>query len=30
MPSAAIDNYPNKPIKLVITWPVGGFADILG
>ena len=24
------DGYPNKPIKLVITWPVGGFADILG
>ena len=22
--------YPNKPIKLVITWPVGGFADTLG
>jgi tripartite-type tricarboxylate transporter receptor subunit TctC len=24
------DVYPNKPIKLVITWPVGGFADTLG
>ena len=24
------DPYPNKPIKLVITWPVGGFADTLG
>jgi tripartite-type tricarboxylate transporter receptor subunit TctC len=24
------DAYPNKPIKLVITWPVGGFADTLG
>jgi tripartite-type tricarboxylate transporter receptor subunit TctC len=24
------DPYPIKPIKLVITWPVGGFADTLG
>jgi tripartite-type tricarboxylate transporter receptor subunit TctC len=29
-PTQAIDSYPNRPIKLVITWPVGGFADILG
>ena len=27
---AQIDAYPNKPIKLIITWPVGGFADTLG
>ena len=24
------DSYPNRPIKLIITWPVGGFADTLG
>ena len=24
------DAYPNRPIKLIITWPVGGFADTLG
>ena len=24
------DNYPSRPIKLIITWPVGGFADTLG
>ena len=24
------DAYPNRPIKLIITWPVGGFADSLG
>ena len=24
------DTYPNRPIKLIITWPVGGFADSLG
>ena len=28
--SAQADAYPNRPIKLVITWPVGGFADTLG
>lgn len=22
--------YPSKPITLVVTWPVGGFADMLG
>ncbi|MBU3624304.1 tripartite tricarboxylate transporter substrate binding protein [Polynucleobacter sp. AP-Latsch-80-C2] len=27
---AQADTYPNKPIKLIITWPVGGFADTLG
>lgn len=27
---AQVDAYPNKPIKLIITWPVGGFADTLG
>lgn len=27
---AQTDTYPNRPIKLVITWPVGGFADTLG
>ena len=27
---AQADGYPNRPIKLVITWPVGGFADTLG
>jgi len=27
---AQADAYPNRPIKLVITWPVGGFADTLG
>lgn len=27
---AQSDTYPNKSIKLVITWPVGGFADTLG
>lgn len=27
---AQTDNYPNRPIKLIITWPVGGFADTLG
>jgi len=27
---AQADTYPNRPIKLVITWPVGGFADTLG
>jgi len=27
---AQADSYPNRPIKLVITWPVGGFADTLG
>jgi tripartite-type tricarboxylate transporter receptor subunit TctC len=27
---AQADAYPNKPIKLIITWPVGGFADTLG
>ena len=27
---AQADNYPNRPIKLIITWPVGGFADTLG
>ena len=24
------DTYPSKPITLVVTWPVGGFADLLG
>lgn len=24
------DNFPSRPIKLIITWPVGGFADTLG
>ena len=24
------DSYPNKPVTLVVTWPVGGFADLLG
>ena len=27
---AQADAHPNRPIKLVITWPVGGFADTLG
>ena len=27
---AQVDSYPNRPIKLIITWPVGGFADTLG
>jgi tripartite-type tricarboxylate transporter receptor subunit TctC len=27
---AQSDIYPNRPIKLIITWPVGGFADTLG
>jgi tripartite-type tricarboxylate transporter receptor subunit TctC len=27
---AQVDTYPNRPIKLIITWPVGGFADTLG
>ena len=27
---AQADSYPNQPIKLIITWPVGGFADTLG
>jgi len=27
---AQADSYPNRPIKLIITWPVGGFADTLG
>jgi tripartite-type tricarboxylate transporter receptor subunit TctC len=27
---AQVDAYPNRPIKLIITWPVGGFADTLG
>jgi tripartite-type tricarboxylate transporter receptor subunit TctC len=27
---AQSDTYPNKPVKLIITWPVGGFADTLG
>ena len=27
---AQADAYPNRPIKLIITWPVGGFADTLG
>lgn len=27
---AQADTYPNRPIKLIITWPVGGFADTLG
>jgi tripartite-type tricarboxylate transporter receptor subunit TctC len=27
---AQTDTYPNRPIKLIITWPVGGFADTLG
>ncbi|WP_062308549.1 Bug family tripartite tricarboxylate transporter substrate binding protein [Polynucleobacter sinensis] len=27
---AQADSYPNRPVKLVITWPVGGFADTLG
>lgn len=27
---AQADAYPNKSIKLIITWPVGGFADTLG
>ena len=27
---AQTDTYPSRPIKLVITWPVGGFADTLG
>ncbi len=24
------DSYPSKPVTLVVTWPVGGFADLLG
>lgn len=24
------DSYPSKPITLIVTWPVGGFADLLG
>ncbi len=24
------DGYPSKPVTLVVTWPVGGFADLLG
>jgi tripartite-type tricarboxylate transporter receptor subunit TctC len=24
------DGYPAKPVTLVVTWPVGGFADLLG
>jgi len=24
------DTYPSKPITLVVTWPAGGFADLLG
>lgn len=27
---AQADTYPNRPIRLIITWPVGGFADTLG
>jgi tripartite-type tricarboxylate transporter receptor subunit TctC len=27
---AQAEAYPNRPIKLIITWPVGGFADTLG
>lgn len=27
---AQTESYPNRPIKLIITWPVGGFADTLG
>jgi tripartite-type tricarboxylate transporter receptor subunit TctC len=30
MALAQADAYPNRPIKLIITWPVGGFADTLG
>jgi tripartite-type tricarboxylate transporter receptor subunit TctC len=26
----ATDTYPGKPITLVVTWPAGGFADLLG
>jgi tripartite-type tricarboxylate transporter receptor subunit TctC len=24
------DSYPGKPVTLVVTWPAGGFADLLG
>ena len=27
---AQADTYPNRPIKMIMTWPVGGFADTLG
>jgi tripartite-type tricarboxylate transporter receptor subunit TctC len=27
---AQTDAYPNRPIRLIVTWPVGGFADTLG
>jgi len=27
---AQADSYPSRPIRLIITWPVGGFADTLG
>ena len=26
----ATETYPSKPITLVVTWPAGGFADLLG
>jgi tripartite-type tricarboxylate transporter receptor subunit TctC len=29
-PAAAEDNYPSRPIKLVVPWPAGGVADFLG
>jgi tripartite-type tricarboxylate transporter receptor subunit TctC len=25
-----VDPYPNRSIKLIVTWPAGGFADTLG
>ena len=28
--AAAEDGYPNKVVQLVVPWPAGGFADVLG
>lgn len=30
LPAAFADTYPTKPIKMIVPWPPGGYADTLG
>ena len=30
LPAAAADDYPNKPITVIVPWAAGGMSDVTG